>query len=203
MERSVDNEYMMFLLNTLGQAYNSGSGFDFYYDVYYLKNNKYFEDFIDFIDEAFAKNYKVMDSEENKYQRKSEITSDYIMFDLEFLKKKSQIPVTFKTIILKYDEGYWTYGKPHKISKPNRVYEWYKADFKTRPYIKVNDPFMKITISAQEKGSAITIDDILFATRGMALDNSRIITVDGGYEIVSSLGTSMIVLRPCMDNMST
>ena len=43
----------------------------------------------------------------------------------------------------------------------------------TRPYIHVIDPFMKVIIDAKEKGSPLTIDDILFATRALALDASR------------------------------
>ena len=38
----------------------------------------------------------------------------------------------------------------------------------SRPYIHVIQPFMKVIIDAKDKGSPITIDDILFASRALS-----------------------------------
>ncbi len=44
---------------------------------------------------------------------------------------------------------------------------------KSRSYIKINKPFSEIAISADKKGSDLTIDDILFSNRAMCVDGNK------------------------------
>ena len=72
-------------------------------------------------------------------------------------------------------------------------------DLSSRPYIHVIDPFMKVIIDAKEKGSLLTIDDILFATRALSLDATR------SYDRFRILNETLhtLSLEPEMDNWST
>jgi len=109
---------------------------------------------------------------------------------------------------LKLPSNYWTYGKPHLLSSPNKIYEWYndchdtKFNIDSKSYIEINILYEKITISSKEKGSPITIEDILFATRGMCLDGDRYVcSMDhGGYKLKERMGTSLLVLEPGIEN---
>jgi hypothetical protein len=69
----------------------------------------------------------------------------------------------------------------------------------TRPYIRVNNRYMEVHISKQKKGLPITLDDILFASRSLCMDHSRVIDE---YKILSN-NNSMLVLVPTIDNFST
>jgi hypothetical protein len=69
----------------------------------------------------------------------------------------------------------------------------------TRPYITVKNRYMEVHISAKEKGSLITLDDILFASRALCADWSRVIDE---YKILSD-DNSILVLVPTIDNFST
>ena len=52
---------------------------------------------------------------------------------------------------------------------------------------------MKVTISADIKESAITIDDILFATGTMALDQYRILDDEKGYSILEEFDDTLVI----------
>jgi hypothetical protein len=125
-----------------------------------------------------------------------------------FLEEKSKIKIVYDTVILILPNDYWTEGKPHLIHSPNKIYEWYnhcsnkKDNISSRQYIKINIKYEKITISSREKGSPITIEDILFATRGMCLGGDRYV-VDmehGGYKLKERMGNSLLVLEPGIEN---
>jgi len=70
----------------------------------------------------------------------------------------------------------------------------------TRPYIMVINRYMEVHISKKQKGSPITLDDILFASRGLCMDHSRVIDE---YKILSDDNSSTLVLVPTIDNFST
>ena len=55
---------------------------------------------------------------------------------------------------------------------------------------------MKVTIDAREKGSPLTIDDILFATRALSINGGRT------YESFKILDETLhtLTLEPLMDN---
>lgn len=69
----------------------------------------------------------------------------------------------------------------------------------SRSYIHVTDLFLEITINSEEKGSPITIDDVLFASRGLCWDDTRGINC---FNVLSDNG-SRLVLMPDIDNWST
>ena len=69
----------------------------------------------------------------------------------------------------------------------------------TRPYISVINRYMEVHISKQKKGSPITLDDILFASRALCMDHSRVIDE---YKILSD-NNSTLILVPTIDNFST
>jgi hypothetical protein len=70
----------------------------------------------------------------------------------------------------------------------------------TKPYIMVINRYMEVHISKKQKGSPITLDDILFASRGLCMDHSRVIDE---YKILSDNNSSTLVLVPTIDNFST
>ena len=41
------------------------------------------------------------------------------------------------------------------------------------PYVNVVEPFMEVKITTEAKGSPLTVNDILFATRPLMLDGTR------------------------------
>lgn len=124
-------------------------------------------------------------------------TDEYI----QFCKQLSHTILTYKhiTIKLKYE---WE-------SKPTIA--WYnelqKGKFKapllpplkTRNYIKVLDPFMVVTLDADKKGSDLTINDLLFATRALAIDMFRWVGFESSYKILKNQG-HILVLEANIDN---
>ena len=104
------------------------------------------------------------------------------IFDINKLKALANTPIPDKDfIILKYTKNTW-YGSPriwwNSMNKyAQKLSPFYRQfvlpDLSSRPYIHVIDPFMKVIIDAKEKGSLLTIDDILFATRALSLDATR------------------------------
>jgi hypothetical protein len=178
------------LLNLLGQCYHGYKGFDNGNEIEYDKNDKF-----------------LMNVLETKYEKKHyEIDLDeYIIFETWFLEQEAKKEVVYDTVILKYPDDYWTYGKPCLLDEPSEIYEWY-GDFNSKPYIKINSMYEKITISSKLKGSSITIEDILFATRGMCLDGWRYVVSfneGGGYKLKERMGNNLLVLEPGLDNFST
>jgi len=62
---------------------------------------------------------------------------------------------------------------------------------------------MQVTVSAADKGNDLTIDDILFATRALAMDDTRTVTEGyAGYTVLEQRGDTLI-LEPDIDNFST
>lgn len=134
-----------------------------------------------------------------------------IVYKLNDVIQESLTTVPYETVVITYnDSSYWRrkpsyewYNSPSKWWKEGEYLKYlskYKLPYlNTRPYICVNIPYEKITISASDKGSVITIDDILFATRGLACDDTR--SYDK-FTILSS-NDEKLVLIPDMDNWST
>jgi len=145
----------------------------------------------------------LMDILNREYHRShyNMIDEDYIGFKRWFLEKEIKEEIAYETVILKLPNDYWIYGKPHKLKSPNKIYEWY--DLSSKPYIKVDIPYEKITISSKIKGSPITIEDILFATTAMCLDQSRYVVdiEQEGFKLISRLGDGLLVLEPGIENI--
>lgn len=121
------------------------------------------------------------------------ITSKFIRNINKMLMKN----VPFEQVIVKYIEDTW-YVKPQD--------EWYNEKgielrlplMSNYPYISVVDPYMEVHISARDKGSPITLYDILFATRALMKDGFRVID---GYKVISMDNTTL-TLEPDIDNFS-
>lgn len=68
-----------------------------------------------------------------------------------------------------------------------------------RKYIHVIDTFEEIELRSDEKGSQLTIDDVLFACRGLCSDDTR--SVDS-FNVLSDNGSTLI-LKVNIDNSSS
>lgn len=62
------------------------------------------------------------------------------------------------------------------------------------------DPFNEVHLSAKDKGTFLTIDDILFASRALMADDTR--TIDGGYKLLGYENDTLI-LNTIIDNYSS
>jgi hypothetical protein len=71
---------------------------------------------------------------------------------------------------------------------------------KTRPYIHVIDHFQEVHLSSVDKGQPLTFDDVLFGTRPLMWDATRL--VDGGYHVIE-YDNDRLVIDPAIDNWST
>ena len=114
--------------------------------------------------------------------------------------------VNQKKVIVKFTDGNW-YDYPEKwynLINPktrNRTDRKYRLPrLWTRKYITVDNPFWEIRIDANIKGSPITIDDVLFATRALMADHTR--TINGGYKVVQETN-DILILEPDIDNFSS
>ncbi len=182
------------LLNLLGRCYSASGEFD--------ENNIVKVD----PDDDF-----LMDILNTEYTKKHYVLkpNDYISFKRWVLEQESNKEIVYDTVVLRLPNDYWSEGKPHLLASPKKIYEWYndiseiRNNISSRPYIKINIKYEKITISSKEKGSPITIEDVLFATRGMCLDEYRSV-VDmnqGGYKVKERMGNSLLVLEPGIENI--
>jgi hypothetical protein len=103
----------------------------------------------------------------------------------------AQHNIPYETVVIMYQEDNW-YRKPRVwYNKPSKWWVGYShylqpyvlPYLKTRKYLKVNDPFLKVTLSASKKGASLTIDDVLFATRALMCDDTRTVDGDGSLKI--------------------
>jgi hypothetical protein len=128
-----------------------------------------------------------------------------ITYDEKYLEGLSKKRIMYKTVIIKFSENSWN-GVPDEWYNQESNKWWKKTKSKllplnTRKYIKIVEPFMEVSISSVIKGSLITIDDILFASRDLMADATR--TIDEGYKVLSSDKNAVLILEPCIDNFST
>ena len=120
----------------------------------------------------------------------------------------SKQTVPYSKVIIKYQKDTWSQKPGAWYNKPSRWWTSYMPYLKpyvlpylnTRKYIHVDKPFVQVTVSAEKKGAPLTLDDILFATRALMLDDTR--TVDSGYKILNETPT-VLTLEPELDNWST
>jgi len=182
------------LLNLCGQCYTGNGEFD--------EDNEVKED----VDDEFLMDILNTEYPEKHYDIKK---NGYIVFKCWILEKVSKTELVYDTVILKLPDNYWTYDKPHLIGETNKIYEWYnhcseeQNNISSRPYITINIKYEKITISSREKGFPITIEDVLFATRCMCLDEFRcVVDMDqDGYKLKERMGNSLLVLEPGIENI--
>lgn len=108
----------------------------------------------------------------------------------ETLLNEFNITVPYKLVVIKFnDPTYW-------ITTPTD--EWYQM----KHYMSVVNKFMEVHVSAEKKGTAITLEDILYATRGLAIDDTRPMNRGTGYKILEE-DDDKLVIEPDIDNYST
>jgi len=194
----------IFLLNKFGPIYHTYFGL---FDTEVFPSTETKKD-IEFLRNVFLDGDKIIfDDSGLQVTKISDIHNNesyVILYDLDKVKYEYQFILPFKTVILKYEKDDWR-GKPDEWY--NRSSRWWKNNrsphlpyLNTRPYIVVDSPFMHVTVSGDLKGEELTIDDVLFATRALALDDTR--TINNGYKILLRTNDTL-VLEPDMDNSST
>jgi hypothetical protein len=138
-------------------------------------------------------------------------------YDYNQCVKRSKKTIDIEKIIIKFSENTW-YGdlvewynntdEENKKMENGRYSDEYKEHYKTykllnainsKNYISIIEPFMEIHIDAKIKGSKITIDDVLFATRGLCIDHQR--NINSFTEIKKT--KKMLILEPDIDNFSS
>lgn len=195
------------ILNRLGPLYNGYSG------IYPEQNGKcsgiYSPDDEEIIQEALDNHLDVLaedDSPIKTVEEASETGCVTIFYDYNEIKKNLNVPVNYKKVVIKFTGGHW-YNLPKKwynmVNPKTRDRSDRKYRLKqiwTRKYITVDNPFWEVSIDANKKGSPITIDDVLFATRALMADHTR--TINGGYKVIQETN-DMLVLEPDIDNFST
>lgn len=125
-----------------------------------------------------------------------------ITFDESYIKMVANKYIHFKTVIIKYESADVWAVKPrfewYNLSQceDNMNSEAYLPLLNTRPWIKIDDPFMQVSISAEIKGSPLTIDDILFAARSLSADTSTKISKAGNYLIRNDDNYDILCIEP-------
>jgi hypothetical protein len=127
------------------------------------------------------------------------------------LLELAQKPLLYDKIVIMYKNDTW-YKKPEEwYNKPEGSGWWKYSSYKntllpslkSRQWIVVDDPFVKVTIYANLKKGPIIIDDVLFATKALAKDDT--ITIDHGYNFIKFAiedELSILYIEPVMDNSS-
>ena len=155
------------------------------YTVYNLDTDEDLKDICDFDDKA-----------------------DYcIMYPYDDLIQESDSFIPYKTVIIKNGNTKWTTKPDYWYNKKTTWFTNYKGKLRSLPYlntlnyITIDDPFEQVTVRSNLKGTMMTINDILFASRGLMADDTR--TVDS-YEIVSvSEDKKTLIIKANIDNWST
>lgn len=198
------------ILNRLGPLYSGYSGI--HPDQYGVCEALYDIDDEELIQDAFNNGHKVVREVDNtvlnNIKEYFDDNCEYakILYDYIKLKKDLKRTVDQKKVIVKFTDGN-LYEYPEKwynlINPKTRNCTDRKFRLPrlwTRKYITVDKPFTEVSIDANIKGSPITIDDILFATRALMVDHTR--TINGGYKVIHETNYQLI-LEPDIDNFSS
>lgn len=170
-------------LNLLGKLFNSGHGF---------------------VPEPNKKKKVIFNYHDEKY------------YSYDKCVKKSKLKIDVDTIIIKFSKDTW-YGNPKEwynddnyidqinnkkcVSEFKKFYAKYKVleKINSKKYIIIVKPFMEIHLYRKIKGDDLTIEDILFATRGLCVDHTRHID---SFDILK-ISENLMVLEPNIDNYSS
>ncbi len=186
-------EHTMMALNFLGPLYHSGQGLK--YEAYSV-NKDNIDMLQDMVENGYASVYDYHDRKMFEVTDNNFRDISHIIYDLEFLRAIAQQRIEFKEVTIKFAHNEWRiYPEMWDNREGNEL-----PPLSTRNYIEVIDPFMNIRVSAEEKGQPLTIDDILFATRGLMADETRV--VDEGYQLLR-YDLDHLVIEPIVDNWST
>jgi hypothetical protein len=203
----MDSTTVLYHLNKLGPHYHSYFGFS--------PKNENTSQSMNYVSGDNARQYMrdgasvFLDNTEIKNENEIVTGREYMVkIECNDLRIESELTVGYDEVVIEYQVDDW-YNKPGDwYNRPsywwrdvNKYFHPYILPYlNTRRYIYVEDPFMRVLVSKEDKGSRITLDDILFATRGLMADDTRI--VDGGYIILEETERTL-VLEPKIDNYST
>ncbi len=127
------------------------------------------------------------------------IEQNGIYYHKKYVDNIMKIKIPFNKVIVKYTSNTW-YGKLKEwYNVKNKDYTYILPRLNTRKYIKIIEKFMIIDIEALCKNAPITVDDIMFATRGLMVDDSRFID---NFKILK-IKKDTLTLEPEIDNFST
>lgn len=100
MNYDIDENDMLFMLNTLGQTYNLSSGFNVNnFIVADMKDEK----FRSFVQQSLEQNYVVKTQRGHKLYDISKIkNNERLYFETKFLEEKAKLGVVYDRVILKY-----------------------------------------------------------------------------------------------------
>jgi hypothetical protein len=200
------------LLNNLGRYYHTGDGFEFKDRIHKKytcrtcipsgSTPKWFSDNLDSV-------FSMYDSKIYWYDDLDEDILDfeelYVLNPIRNITKMSQKKTVFEEVVIKHLVNDWYGTLPgnwydkHKNRWAGGINSMKLPPVKSKPYITVVEHLMEVKISAVTKRSPITINDILFATRVLAIDSTRecneytVLEVDG----------NTLTLTPEIDNSST
>lgn len=134
-----------------------------------------------------------------------------IIFNKSCLETLSNRCVKYKTVIIKYqDTDYWESiaGPDYKPTtewfndiKFNKWHRDWLPIMNTRPWITINEPFMQITLSSEIKGSLLTLNDILFASRGLSHIKYGTVVNNNGYTILND-DEHTLIIQPDIDHFA-
>jgi hypothetical protein len=187
------HEKAMTMLNNLGNIYHTYFGFN-NHSEHYVPNTE--ED-----KQLFWSDYASHEEQDGE-----EIWYD---LDLSCVESAGNEMTPYSVVKLKLPEGYWTsynasnewYNKPSAWWKDLKEPLQHLPYLKSRGFITIARVGYEIVVSAAEKGIPLTIEDILFAARGLAMDDTRTVATDG-FNILS-YEDGVLVLEPKTDNWST
>lgn len=122
-----------------------------------------------------------------------------IQFEVSFLTQQLKRQIPFKKVILR--QRYEWLHKP--------TVEWYNIQselelpsgqtlhcLNTYPYMRIDDPFVQISISAEIKRCPITIGDILFAGRCLFINKCCLISGNGNFRILNPDDHDVLCIEP-------
>ena len=207
---------VMYILNRLAPFYHTGFGFQANGEKS-TETQEMFVTFknqeeIDWFEEYEADLYGFENYKQVKFSD-AVIEKEYLVyFELDMIHRLIQSPIPSKQVTLKYSRNRW--GVQYEKLKANEWYNhpstWWnngKPDgsanyfmsellpfLKSRSYIDVVEPFMEITLSTEQKGGFLTIEDILFATRGLAFNDQC--CIDEGYKILDKSTKEHLMIEP-------
>jgi hypothetical protein len=201
------------ILNILGPIYYGGTG------IQYASYDCYVDDFTR-LKHDIKKNRVTVKHYDEVLEHTDICNDDDCEVDIEYKKsyidKLMGFKSSFDKIIVTYTNNGWygnlepwynfendtrraTFWSGMRYDITDKCPKNALPKLSSRKYITIVDFLMKIKIQKSKKKSSITIDDILFATRGLMLDSTRSIF---RYKVLN-VTDKTLVLEPEIDNYST
>ena len=193
-------EQVIDTLNAIGPVYHSGLG------IHPTNTNNGTCELVT-TDDHIADWYQMYCDSTEDFDEEAFPCAEFTLdIDIEALNNHLRHVVPYKSIIIKYQSkqweklpDFWYNRKSTWWARASPEIRKYTLPFlNSRSYITVFQSFMEVHLSAEQKGSMLTIDDILFATRALLIDDCRVI--DGGYKLISVSGNDTLIIEPISDS---